>query len=153
MGIGPLSINSTYGTRQGGRFKTNKAQDWTCSVFHLLDTEEYKAQFKQLREHFDPTKHAYKVDLVANYPAQLYFNKQGLVSSKTIDQSNWEKSIIDCFFLPKFFGAQSPAGCDNLNMDDRFITDLSSCKRPSDEGHSLVVTITVVDLLRSQRPL
>jgi len=60
-----------------------------------------------------------------------------MLSSKAFDVSNMKKPLIDLIFLPKYFNQKPPYGAKNLNIDDKYITDLSSKKRisPTDEPY------------------
>lgn len=131
----PFSINRSYANgSNGGRFKTQEFQDWQSEVFWQLSLPENISTLKELREHFDPKKHKYEIDLQAWYPKQEFFTKEGLISAKTQDTTNWEKSLVDCLFLKKYFDAPHPYGCENLNIDDKYLTRCVSEKLPSKEG-------------------
>jgi hypothetical protein len=129
----PISINSVYGSIGQGFYKTSHATEWTYQVFDALSREENQEKLKRLRDYFDPNLHNYAIRLIAIYPHSEYTTKKGLVSSRTIDITNWEKPLIDCIFLPKFFELSPPSGCQNLNMDDKFLTEMFSKKKAGDE--------------------
>lgn len=148
-GLKPLSVNSTYVRTLNGVMKTSAATEWFYSAFHILSSEENKQKLKELREYFDPKKHVYSFEIVALYPKKIFFTKQGTVNSKTIDVSNFEKSIIDIFCLKRYFNNPSPAGCENLNTDDRYVTDLTSRKAvSSDDEPRIEVEIYIKTLYR-----
>lgn len=139
----PFSINATY--YGNGFVKTSAAREWAMEVFHRLAGQEQK--FKELREFFDPKKHAYHVTMIANYPKAQFYTKQGLLSSKTFDLTNCEKGLIDLFWLPKHALSASPLGCQNLQMDDKYITQLISRKRATEDSEpSIEVEIEIVEL-------
>jgi hypothetical protein len=102
------------------------------------------ANLKQLREAFDPQLHCYAIDLTFYYEHADFYTKKGQVSSKTQDLSNCEKILIDCICLPKFFTEYPPYGIENLNVDDRFVVDLVSRKRPADK-QAVHFTISIID--------
>lgn len=129
----PISINSVYGSIGQGFYKTTSATEWTYQVFDALSTDENIDKFKRLRDYFDPNKHTYSIKLIATYPHAEFITKKGRISSRTIDITNWEKPLIDCIFLPKFFDSTPPYGCANLNMDDKFLTEMSSKKKAGDK--------------------
>lgn len=139
----PFSINAMY--YGDGRTKTQAARDWSYQVFHKLSQEGIKTKLKKLRDHFDHKKHGYVVRLSATYPEKLFYRKAGGISAKTMDISNWEKPLIDLLFLPKYFDQEPPYGCENLNIDDKYIVGLSSRKQPG-EGQQMRISITVVNL-------
>lgn len=134
----PLSINSTYYGTGSGFTKTSHAREWTREVFFQLDQDSNKKAMEELRQHFEPGQHCYAVNLTAFYPESEMFTKKGHISARTHDLSNWEKSIIDCIFLDKYYNQSVPDGCENLQTDDKYIVDLFSRKRPSSDGKYLI---------------
>jgi hypothetical protein len=136
-----------YYATGSGYNKTVEARRWTMNVFHQLSTEAHEAAFEELRRHFDETKHVLVVEMTAFYPKEDFITKKGTISARTIDASNWEKSLLDCLLLKKFFGLPSPEGCMNMNTDDKFVVELRSLKRISETGKPrLEASITVLDL-------
>jgi hypothetical protein len=148
-GIKPLSINSTYTNVGKGRAKTQAARDWTTEFFHTLSTQSNLDNLMQLREKFNPEEHYYSIKIEMQYPESIFWKKGAGISAKTVDLSNFEKSIIDCLFLPKFHVTPFPYGCENLNIDDKYVAELRSSKVPGDQ-HSVKVVIEIksLDLLR-----
>lgn len=145
-GLRPLSVNSTYARTIGGVVKSSEARDWYYTAFHLLSSQENSERFAKLRAHFDPKKHIFKVHIRAYYPKAQFVTKQGAISSKTLDLTNTEKSIIDCLFLKRFYDQPTPQGCLNLNTDDKYILDLHSCKRiAQDDIHRIEVDVEILD--------
>jgi hypothetical protein len=125
--------------------KTTKAREWTMQVLHALNEPSIKEALADLRKAFNIKKHTYGLDLTFNYPSQVFKNKAGLISSKTMDISNVEKPLIDLLFLQKYFDLESPNGAENLNIDDKFLTELCSRKQ-SGEYYSIDITIKLLDL-------
>jgi hypothetical protein len=120
-----FSINAMYGPK---KFKTAEARDWEYSVLHQLNSAENLAKFERLRSQFDVHKHAYAVCITVYYPEHKFITKDGTISAHTHDVSNYEKPLVDLFFLPKYFSLGDPYGCKNLNCDDKFITRMYSRK-------------------------
>lgn len=141
----PQSVNSMYFGTGSGYSKTSKARDWTMEVFFQLSMSDNEKALKIMREAFDAEKHAYKVNLTALYPPDIYFTKKGTISAKCQDLSNWEKPIIDCIFLSKFFDLPVPQGCQNLNIDDKYVVELNSRKLPSDR-YEILVDLEIIEL-------
>jgi len=129
----PFSINAAYCTQGQSRIKSKAYRDWQCEVFFQLNQEQVAETLKELREYFEPEKHHVHVELTAIYPKTKFFTRKGTVSAKTQDLSNWEKTIIDCVFLPKHHETPVPYGAPNLNFDDKYVTRCVSQKVPSDE--------------------
>ena len=130
------------------RHKTIEAQEWSCSVLVALALKENKKKLKELRQHFDPKKHVYKVDLTFFYPKHVLFRKDGGISARAHDLSNVEKPLIDLIFLPMFYDRPSPYGAKNLNIDDKYIIDLRSRKRVG-KDFRIRVTLNIKDLPRN----
>lgn len=138
--VPPFSINRMYYRDQ--RIKTREAREWTQQVFRYIHLTDIEERFDALREEQKRTGACYGVRLVANYPRYTFYNKQGKLSSRTMDVSNFEKPLIDLLFLPKYFNMPSPEGCRNLNSDDKLITALISQKRAVEaEEPSISVSI------------
>lgn len=146
-GLSPFSINAMY--YKGNFGKTAAAKDWTYQVFHALNTKENLAKLQTLREAFDSKLHCHYVAMWAVYPNKELYTKAGGVSARTQDCSNWEKPLLDCLFLPKYFIEPAPYGCKNLNTDDRSVVQLLSAKV---EGpRALVINIQIKKI--SDRPI
>jgi Holliday junction resolvase RusA-like endonuclease len=60
-----------------------------------------------------------RVEIEVTYPMNIFYNTHGLISSKTMDCSNVEKSIIDVVF-------------GQLGVNDKYIIELYSTKRAGD---------------------
>jgi hypothetical protein len=110
-----------------------------------LALKENKKKLKELRQYFDPKKHVYKVDLTFFYPKHVLHKKEGGISARAHDLSNVEKPLIDLIFLPMFYDRPSPYGAKNLNIDDKYITDLRSRKRVG-KDFRVRVTLNIKDL-------
>ena len=142
----PFSINAMF--CRDKRHKTIEAQEWSCSVLVALALKENKKKLKELRQHFDPMKHVYKVDLTFFYPKHVLYRKDGGISARAHDLSNVEKPLIDLIFLPMFYDRPSPYGAKNLNIDDKYVTDLRSRKRVG-KDFRIRVTLNIKDLPRN----
>lgn len=110
-------------------------------MIDLLKSSQMQSALQELKEEFDPTKHCIKVEITCYYPHEIFFTKKGTISAKTFDLSNVEKPIVDVIFLEKY----ATNTIKNLGIDDKFITDLNSKKRPSSE-HSINIRIQLDDL-------
>jgi hypothetical protein len=139
----PFSINKM--SYRDKRYKTVEAQDWSHTVLHHLSQEDNKQKLKELREFFEPKKHAYSIELGFFYPAEILHTKDGRISAKSHDLSNVEKPLIDLIFLPKYFDTPSPYGAENLNVDDKYLVDMKSSKRTS-EDYKMIVKIEIIEL-------
>ena len=139
----PFSINAMF--CRDKRHKTIEAQEWSCSVLVALALKENKKKLKELRQYFDPKKHVYKVDLTFFYPKHVLYRKDGGISARAHDLSNVEKPLIDLIFLPMFYDRPSPYGAKNLNIDDKYVTDLRSRKRTG-KDFRIRVTLNIKDL-------
>ena len=139
----PVSINNFYyaNKRHGIRAE---AKEWQSDLFVALASSTNKAIIQNLKSHFDERVHGYKFSITYEAPASTFYTKRSTLSSRQIDLSNCEKSLIDVFFLPKYNGTY---GCENLNIDDKWLLELSSRKTLSpDENYYTVVKIEIIDL-------
>lgn len=110
------------------RFKTQAFKDWATEILARLD------EHKELHEL--ATDHAklggtFEVEIIAEFPAHVFYNKAGEVSSKTIDCSNFEKPLIDLVFG------------HTMDVNDKFITKLVSSKRAGAD-YSIKMTIRLL---------
>lgn len=151
-GLKPLSVNSTYIRTFNGVRKSVDATEWFRTLCFTLSRPEHQAKLAELRQHFDPKLHTFKVCLTTVYPASELLTKVGVISSKTQDLSNTEKSIIDVFFLPKFNAQPVPEGVPNLNADDKNITHLESRKTKAPDGVSRGLIVEIEITLLSELP-
>jgi Holliday junction resolvase RusA-like endonuclease len=141
--IKPFSVNGAYWKNR----KHNKAcKAWKVTVLEALNSPSNASQLKSLVQVFDPALHAFYATITVYYPTKKFFiqgknskNPQGSISSKTMDLTNTEKLLIDLIFN------------HTLQIDDRYITDLKSEKRPSNEGHSTEVHLSLVPLSSLKR--
>ena len=140
--IKPFSINQAY---LRNRKYSKAARLFRFEVLKELQTPVNKAKLESISKAFLPEKHSFSVTLTSYYPESTFFNKRGTISARTMDLTNTEKLLIDCFFSPKYdtpkwlnsrkgFERQlySPfKALYNITHDDVFITDLRSLKVPS----------------------
>lgn len=124
----PFSINSYYyRTRQ----RTKEARLWANDIFRTL--ANYKEDILEFRSNFDVTQHSLGLELVFTYPQNIFYTKQNTISSKTMDITNVEKPILDLLTHPRYNERPLPEGCLNLNIDDKFITEMHSTKQAGKE--------------------
>lgn len=126
--IKPFSINQM--NCRDARFKTQAYRDWATEVLARLD--EHKELHELALDH-QASGGTFEVELVAEFPEHVFYNKDGAVSSKTIDCSNFEKPLIDLVFG------------HTMDVNDKFITKLISSKRP---GAAYGIKMTIRLLLR-----
>lgn len=144
-GMRPFSVNSTYHMSQFGRHKTSGANEWTSQLFHKLNNQTDLKALAELRSAFDPSQHSYHVHLVWVHPEAELLTKKGQMSAKSVDLTNCEKLIVDCLFLPKHYNEATPYGLENLNIDDRYISRLTSEKAIGERA--ILVEIEIKPLL------
>lgn len=130
LDIKPFSVNQMYGAK---KFRTVAYTNWIQELLSCLSTSDNLLKLKTLRESFDIKKHYYSVELLVFYPRNVFINKKGEISTKTQDCSNFEKSLIDVLFLPKYFET-----VENLNIDDKYIAELLSKKMASEDGSQYI---------------
>ena len=139
----PVSINNFYYANKAHGIKA-EAKDWQFAIITQLRSDVNQAILKNLRDNFDAVKNGYKVSITYMAPAGTFYNKKGELSSRQIDLSNCEKSLIDLLFIPKYNGAY---GMANLNIDDKWLMELSSKKSVSaDADYHTHIQVEIIDL-------
>lgn len=146
--IKPLSINSTNCVSRSGRLiKTAQANEWNISAFEALNSDENQEAINKLKKYFDYKKHQYSIKIIAHFPRSHFYKKDGTLSSKSMDVSNFEKAVIDVLFLPKHCNRPAPFGVNNLEVDDKYITKCIGEKRATDhEHHFIKIILGIKDL-------
>jgi hypothetical protein len=139
-----VSINNFYYANKRHGIRT-EARDWQHKFFHELSSKENALKLERLRTAFNPKLNGYVVELEIGAPKADFVTKAGGLSSRAVDLTNCEKSIIDVLFLPKHFDVEAPYGCKNLKTDDKWLVGMSSRKLISAD-YSIKITITIVDL-------
>lgn len=126
--VSPFSINAFYYARR--KIITNEARDWQRNVIYAASAPGIEALFEQFKAAFDQKKHSIAFSVVYNVPETSFFTKNGIISGHVYDITNFEKPLLDLLMLPKFHGTNPPESFRNMNLDDKFVTELSSVKRP-----------------------
>lgn len=134
-----LSVNNMYYANRQHGLKTS-AKEWLYQVNWEL--AKYAKEFMELRQSFDPKKHGISIEFTFYY--KDFYNSTGTVSSKCFDLSNVEKPLQDALLNPSNHGSP-PYKTHNLALDDKFVVDSVSHKRPADLD-SVEILITVVEL-------
>ena len=139
----PVSINNFYYANKLHGIR-EEAREWQGHLFSELARSPNKEIIQNLKANFDKTLHGFKVTITYAAPASTFYTKAGALSSRQIDLSNCEKSLIDVFFLPKYNGTY---GCENLDIDYKWLLELSSKKTIStDDNYYTTVQIEIVNL-------
>lgn len=141
-GLKPFSVNSAYVRTFAGVSKSSGASEFCSQVFNYMTWADNAAALKDIKEAFKETEHCLKFELTAFYTPEIYFTKKSILSNRTVDQTNWEKILLDCLCLPKFNELPFPQGAPNICADDRFVSYSPSAKLPSlKAGIKVVITI------------
>lgn len=128
----PFSINSYY---YRNRKRTKEARQWGVSIHEQLF--EYSNAIDAFRKKFKPKKHCLVVSYTHYLPEEKFFTKSGNISRFSMDLSNIEKCLQDLIFDKRY---RDRDGIPTLAIDDQFIVDMISKKRPSD---SYLIEITI----------
>lgn len=132
----PFSLNAA--TYKDASIKTTEYRQWAAMFFHELSKPDNQQKLKDLREYFDENKHSFKIILKAIYPKAVYITKAGILSSKTIDTTNWEKLVLDLLFDPRFHDTEYPYGAPNVNANDKHVVSMLSQKSFHESDESLL---------------
>lgn len=119
-----------------------ETREWISQACYQLSQPVNKQALADLRTFFDDKKHCYTVHI--DRTVSNFFNKQGSISTRSIDVTNYEKLIFDLIFTPTFYGSSSME-CENLNIDDKYVTTLISRKKPGPKDN-IKITIKIKDL-------
>lgn len=119
----PYSINKLYYNNKG-HGKTIAALEWSYNV--LGQIHNYGDQLLELKKSWEEKKCGLAVSMVFHMPNLK--TKSGDISKLSSDLSNVEKGLLDLLFLPKYHGTNVPYTALNLNLDDCWVTSLSSKK-------------------------
>ena len=136
-----FSINAVY--TKNRCWKTSEYKEWSSNVFHQLNSDHNLEKLEQIRNAFNSKTDGFIVTLIHFYPKETLFTNKGSISSRSHDLSNIEKPLIDLLFLPTYFNQPHPYGCKNLNVDDKFILELHSYKKPALK-HKIEITIEII---------
>lgn len=128
----------------GKPVRSADARNWASLVFTELQKAYNADQLSKMRAHFNENVHTLGIR-IETYSNTLY-TKAGKVSSRSLDCSNIEKPIIDLIFDSKYFERAYPDGCKNLNINDKYITELSSSKHYTHEDPFMFITIYTKEL-------
>jgi hypothetical protein len=147
LDIQATSLNSAYynDKRLGYNAATKK---WIAELCRQLNHPINKAAMSELRLAFDPSKHCFTV--FVDYYTPKFFNKDKQISAQSMDVGNITKTLLDVVFTPNFNGTGAYQ-CDNLNVDDKFITMLVTKKSPA-KDFKTNITICVKKLPKNIRP-
>ncbi len=110
-----FSVNSTYYASR--RVKTKDFREWEVTAEFLLQNEP---SLKEFKKQFDAQGGRFTVWFSFYYPINIFYNKFGQVSAKTLDLSNVEKTLQDAIFR-------------EIGVDDRYVTVLHSRKLSAPE--------------------
>lgn len=112
--IKAYSINSyMYATR---KVITKEARVWSDNVKKLLKEQKCLEEFKD-KFNYEPIS----IYISIHYPKHVFYNKEGTISSKTIDVSNTEKILIDLIFK------------DTMELNDKYIVYMESSKHAGED--------------------
>lgn len=112
LDLKPLSINQTY---YGNRaIKTKEARAWEQSIYtELVNIHE----LTKLADAWRAQGGIFRIRINFVHPSGVFYNEAGVISARSYDISNCEKSIIDCIFR-------------RMKVDDRFLQRMVSQKVP-----------------------
>lgn len=133
----PCSVNSAY---YRNKVRTQKTRNWSDSIHKQLSSPSLKKEIESFTKAFKPLKHCIEVSLIFYTPHDKFYTKKGNISRKSMDLDNCIKLLLDTLLDPRFFKRD----LFNFNIDDQFVTDLPTYKRPADK-HSIVISISILD--------
>lgn len=137
----PFSINAAYYKRS--KTRTTQCRAWGDGILSQLQNPNIQSMFKTFKGAISD-RPLIGLNLTFQYPIDVLYTKAGHISRRSMDLSNIEKMLIDLIFDNRFHERGTP----NLNLDDKFIVDLKSEKRPSkDDDFHILVDIYIIEKL------
>lgn len=140
-----FSINRMY--HKNRSFITAEYKDWAAGIFDIIDKKPNKKRIKTMRDFFNPTLHRYVFTMITYFPYEILITQKGTMSAKAFDVTNIEKPLQDILTMPKYFDQKPPFGAENLNMDDKTVSDFISQKRVSLTGECYIEFKIDIELL------
>jgi len=98
-----FSINAA--TYRDSRFKSAAYKAWEAAILPDIPDLSHMAGFDY-----------YEIQIEVEYPANIFFNKQGGISAKTFDVTNFEKLLVDLIMNK------------SVKTDDRYLVKCTSSK-------------------------
>lgn len=122
----PFSVNKAY---YRNRQLTKDARKWRSTFLLQLQEANIQKSFDEFRNTFDPKIHGIKASYRFCMPKSILFTKQNLISARSCDLTNIEKLVQDNIFDKRFNGREiNDILIKNLDIDDKYITELNSRK-------------------------
>lgn len=133
--IKPLSVNKKFTINKRSRFliKSNATRDYENALtFLLLD---YRKDIKEFLNGFNPKCHALHFYVTVYCPLEVYYTKDGKMSSRCIDASNVIKILEDKVYKI-------------MEIGDHFNTKVTAEKLP----HHSQDWITKIEIKKVEKP-
>ena len=122
----PFSINKAY---YRNRQLTQDDRKWRSHFLIQLQDPHIQADLAKINKVFDPTIHSLSVSYRFCFPSNKLLTKKGTISARSSDLTNIEKLVQDNIFDHRFNGREiEDQIVQNLDIDDKFITQLQSYK-------------------------
>lgn len=99
------------------RYKSSDYKTWYLHTKTLIEEADYYKSLLDFAEHYKQMGGGLRMKIEIVYPHWFFYNKQGQISAKTQDVSNFEKLLIDLIIQ------------DVMNLNDKNILELYSSKR------------------------
>lgn len=116
----PFSVNQM--SCRDARYKSAAFKDWYVKTRQLILASPQYPDLLIMAEDFQALKDPrLLMELHVTYPAGMFHNAQGSISSKTMDVSNFEKPLIDLIVG------------DLMHLNDKHVVKLISTKSPGAE--------------------
>ena len=157
-GLRPISLNRLH---YRNRKLTQEAREYRGSFLSQL--QAYSDELKALSKTFQPTKHSLALSCHFKMPQSEYFTNKGYISARSQDLDNLLKLNIDClcnaeYNDPKWLSKKQRSPREkkfynnlkviqNLDIDDKFISQIMAEKSPVNGPHELIITISLLDLI------
>jgi hypothetical protein len=144
----PFSINKAYylksfKTGAPTKVRTKECREWGDRVLSQL--ESYKQKLLDFKAQFNEETHALRLELMFLIPRSHYFTKEGKISIRSCDLTNVEKLLVDVLCDDRFNDRMLNGNkIVNLGINDKYIIELLSEKKPSILDYEIQMTLTII---------
>lgn len=144
----PFSINKAYylksfKTGAPTKVRTKECREWGDKVLSQL--EQYREALKLFKQSFNEDTDALRLELLFLIPPSHYFTKEGKISIRSCDLTNVEKLLVDVLCDERFNNRElNGHKILNLDINDKYIIELLSEKKPSDDDYMIEMTLSII---------
>jgi Holliday junction resolvase RusA-like endonuclease len=142
-----VNLEPVTSNRSHYRFSKNlteRARKYREAFWSELNKGANLNALKRIRGEFDPNKHELRVKYVFHLVKDKFFTKKGMISARSPDLDNCIKLIQDFLFNKRYAKKHlDKLGFCNIEIDDRFITEINMKKVPTNEEPFIEIQVEI----------